>query len=69
MANITISDLATSPVCESLITELDEQITNVVIGGCDAKFRRNGSLKSFENCTADELKTLLVIPNPVAIPP
>ncbi|NEO66290.1 MAG: hypothetical protein F6J98_40275 [Moorea sp. SIO4G2] len=59
MARITISDLAISPVSESFITELDQQIRNGIIGGCDAEFRRNGSLKSFTNCSAGELKTLI----------
>ncbi|WP_158516945.1 hypothetical protein [Moorena producens] len=33
MANITIYDLAISPVSESFITELDQNIINGILGG------------------------------------
>ncbi|NEP29682.1 hypothetical protein [Moorena sp. SIO3I6] len=66
MANITIYDLAISPVSESFITELDEQIMDGIIGGCKVKIKFNhNSLKvkklKFKNCTAHQIKAIKAI--------
>ncbi|NEO43935.1 MAG: hypothetical protein F6K55_07265 [Moorea sp. SIO4A3] len=59
MANITIYDLAISPVYESFITELDEPIMDGILGGDKIKIKtdefkikiklnEDGSLKKFK---------------------
>ncbi|NEO35826.1 MAG: hypothetical protein F6J90_05600 [Moorea sp. SIOASIH] len=61
MAKITISDLAISPVYESFITELDQNIINGIIGGdCDdVKFRKNGKVKRAKGCSSSDLTAIL----------
>ncbi|NEQ05686.1 MAG: hypothetical protein F6K37_06855 [Moorea sp. SIO4E2] len=58
MANITISDLAISPVSESLMTELDEQNINGIIGGrtVTTTVAPNGEVKVVvKECSASRL--------------
>ncbi|AOY78892.1 hypothetical protein BJP36_02250 [Moorena producens JHB] len=59
MANVTISDLAISPVSESFITELDEHSMDGILGGCKVKYRRNGSIRKIKNCSAAQIKEIL----------
>ncbi|NEO92357.1 MAG: hypothetical protein F6K56_19830 [Moorea sp. SIO3G5] len=60
MANVTISDLAISPVSDSFITELDEQSMNGILGGgCKVKYRRDGSIRKIKNCSTAQIKEIL----------
>ncbi|NEO01135.1 MAG: hypothetical protein F6K50_38695 [Moorea sp. SIO3I7] len=57
MANITIYDLAISPVSESFITELDEHNINGIIGGDKIKIK-GGKIKCKGKCCAEIIKIL-----------
>ena len=55
MANITISNIPTF----NTITEIDKQSMTNIIGGCKAKYRRDGSLRKFKNCSPSQIKEIL----------
>ncbi|NEO75514.1 hypothetical protein [Moorena sp. SIO4G3] len=58
MANITISNLAISPVSESFITELDEHNINGIIGGDKIKIKGGKIIKCKGKCCAEIIKIL-----------